>query len=108
MFFLGCTAVFAADPVGHYTVKGTNPGNGDSYSGDVTVTKTGDTFKVVWTVGDSKYVGTGVGNDEFITVSYKSGDATGLSLMGHDGDNWKGIWAYAEGTELGTELWTRE
>ena len=29
-------AAFAADPVGSYTVKGTNPGNNGTYSGRVT------------------------------------------------------------------------
>ena len=35
-------AAFAADPVGSYTVKGTNPGDKGSYSGKVTVTKNGE------------------------------------------------------------------
>ena len=47
-----------ADPVGHYSVAGANPGGGGKYSGDVTVDKTGDTYKVVWQVGDDTYIGT--------------------------------------------------
>jgi hypothetical protein len=41
------SAAFAADPVGRYAVSGVSPGGGGSYSGTATVTKTGDTFKVV-------------------------------------------------------------
>ena len=36
------TAAFA-DPVGRYRVQGTNPGTAKPYSGEVAVTKTGDT-----------------------------------------------------------------
>ena len=99
---------FAADPVGHYSVKGTSPNGGSDYSGDVTVQKTGDTYSVVWTIGDTKFIGTGVGNDEFLTVSYKSGDNTGLALYGHDAEGWTGVWTYAGGKTLGTEKWVRD
>jgi hypothetical protein len=33
-----------ADPAGTYRVSGTNPGNGSTYSGTVTVKRNGDTF----------------------------------------------------------------
>ena len=101
-------AAFAADPAGHYSVKGTSPGGGGAYSGDVTVKKTGETYSVVWTIDGTKYIGTGVGNEEFLTVSYKSGDATGVALYGHKTDGWSGVWTYAGGTQLGTETWAKE
>jgi hypothetical protein len=102
------TLAFAGDPVGHYKVDGTGPSGGNAYSGEVSVEKTGDTYKVVWTIGQQEFIGTGVGNDEFMTVAYKSGDNTGIALYGQDGTGWKGIWTYAGGTTLGTEKWTRE
>ena len=43
-------AAFAADPVGSYSVEGTNPGSGSRYSGTVTVEKTGQTYRVIWVV----------------------------------------------------------
>ena len=52
----GCVAVVLtgmtafADPVGKYDVEGTNP-SGSTYSGSVSVQKTGDTYKVTWTIG---------------------------------------------------------
>ena len=64
---------FAADPVGTYDVQGSNPGGGSSYRGTVTVEKTGETYRVVWVVGGTRYVGTGIGNREFLAVSYRSG-----------------------------------
>ena len=100
-------SAFAADPVGSYTVKGTNPGNKGSYSGKVTVTKTGETYSVIWIVGSTKYVGTGIGNKDFIAVSYKSEEGTGLALYGADGGNWAGVWTYSGGRQVGAEMWSR-
>ena len=112
-FMAGCvaavligTAAFA-DPVGKYDVAGTNP-SGSSYSGTVSVQKTGDTYKVTWNIGGTQYVGTAIGVDDFLAVSYVSGGNTGLALFGADGDEWKGIWTYAGGTKVGTESWTKK
>jgi hypothetical protein len=106
---LGCfaSAAFAADPTGTYNVQGKNP-SGTSYEGTVTVTNTGDTYKVVWQVGGSTYTGTAIGNKDFLGVSYQSGDNTGLALYGEDGGNWNGVWTYAGGTSIGTEVWKRQ
>ena len=101
------TAAFA-DPAGRYFVEGTDPGKPNStYTGTVTVEKTGDTYKVVWVIGGTQYVGTGIGNKDFLAVSYKSGSDTGLALYGADGGNWVGVWTYAGGKELGPETWKR-
>jgi hypothetical protein len=100
------TAAFA-DPVGKYDVKGTNPGSDKIYSGTVTVERTGETYKVVWVIDGTRYVGTGIGDKEFISVSYKSGNNTGLALYGTEGDGWLGVWTYAGGTQMGAERWTR-
>ncbi|HEX3709452.1 MAG TPA: hypothetical protein VHV56_06150 [Pseudolabrys sp.] len=102
------TAAFAADPSGKYTVEGANPGHGSKYEGTVTISKNGDTYRVVWIVGNTRYIGTGIGNDKFIAVSYRSGNETGLALYGAEGDNWQGVWTYAGGNKIGTEVWTRE
>ena len=112
-FIAGCVAVVLtgaaalADPAGRYDVAGTNP-SGSGYSGTVSVQKTGDTYKVTWNIGGTQYIGTGIGNDEFLAVSYVSGGNTGLALFGEDGDGWKGIWTYAGGTTVGTEAWTKK
>lgn len=105
---LSSAAAFAADPVGKYTIKGTNPGKDTGYTGTVTVSKTGDTYSVVWVVGGTRYVGTGIGNKDFLAVSYKSGDSTGLALYGADGEDWAGVWTYAGGRTVGAEVWERE
>jgi hypothetical protein len=103
-----CTAAFAADPIGKYDVEGANPGGKGKYHGTVTVEKTGETYRVVWVVGSTRYIGTGIGNKDFIAVSYRSGNDTGLALYGADGGNWAGIWTYAGGREVGPEVWKRQ
>ena len=100
-------AALAADPVGNYDVEGTNPGGGSRYSGTVSITKTGETYRVVWVVGSTRYIGTGIGNKDFIAVSYRSGSDTGLALYGADGGNWAGVWAYAGARQVGAEIWHR-
>ncbi|MFA6265738.1 MAG: hypothetical protein WC670_08500 [Pseudolabrys sp.] len=105
---MSVATAFAADPVGSYTIQGTNPGNKGGYSGTVSVTKTGETYSVVWIVGGTKFVGTGIGNKDFIAVSYKSDSGTGLALYGADGGNWAGVWTYAGGRQVGSEKWTRD
>ena len=81
---------FAADPVGRYSVEGTNPGGGSKYAGTVCGRKTGETYRVIWVVGGTRYVGTGIGDKDFIAVSYNSGSDTGLALYGAYRDNWSG------------------
>jgi hypothetical protein len=102
------SATAFADPGGRYAVEGTNPGGGSQYTHTVTVEKTGDTYRVMWVVGSTRYVGTGIGDHDFIAVSYKSGNDSGLALYGADGDNWSGVWAYAGARQMGTEVWKRE
>ena len=99
---------FAADLTGDYTIEGSNPGNKGHYTGTVTVRRTGETYSVVWVVGGTRYVGTGIGNKDFIAVSYRSGNDTGLALYGADGANWNGIWTYAGGKQVGAERWLRQ
>ena len=50
---------------------------------------------------------TGIGNKDFLAVSYKSGNDTGLALYGADGGNWTGIWTYSGGKQVGPEVWKR-
>jgi hypothetical protein len=97
-----------ADPVGKYDIEGTNPGSDTTYSGTVSVERTGQTYRVVWVVGGTRSIGTGVGNKDFISVSYKTGSYTGLALYAPEGDGWVGVWTYAGGTQLGAERWTRQ
>jgi hypothetical protein len=101
------SAALASDPAGFYLASGTDAATGGAYSGTVRVERTGDTYRVTWIVGNTQYDGTGIGNNDFLAVSYRAGNITGLALYGAKGDNWEGIWAYAGGRRLGTETWSR-
>ena len=107
MSVFGATAALA-DPVGRYSVEGINPGSGTKYTGTVNVEQTGETYRVTWVVGDARFIGTGIGDKNFLAVSYKSGDSTGLALYGADTADWTGVWAYSGGTKMGAEKWTRK
>jgi len=105
---LSCTLAFAGDPVGRYSVVGTNPGNKGQYSGTVRVERTGQTFRVTWDIGSQTFLGTGIGSDKGFAVSYRSGSQTGLAIYGANGDNWEGVWTYTGGQDIGGEAWTRQ
>jgi len=102
------TLLAFADPVGRYTVTGSNPGNNGRYSGTVTVERTGDTFRVTWDIGRQTFVGTGIGNEKGFAVTYRSGNQTGLAIYGSKGDGWEGVWTYTGGEQIGGEAWVRQ
>jgi hypothetical protein len=105
---LWLTSAALADPAGDYRVEGVNPGGGSSYKGTVSVAKSGETYRVVWVIQGQRYIGTGIGDKNFIAVSYRSGNETGLALYGEEGSNWVGIWAYQGGRQVGAERWVRQ
>jgi hypothetical protein len=105
--FLLATSGAFAQMTGQYKVSGENP-DGSTYRGAATVEKTGDTYKVTWTVGGDRFIGTGIGSPEAIAVGYRSGSNTGIALIGKEGENYQVVWTYLNGRKLGTEKWTRE
>lgn len=102
------SAALAGDPVGKYAVSGKNPDGKSTYAGTAVVEKTGETYKVTWNIGGAIYAGTGIGDRNFLAVSYKSSGDTGLALFGEDGDNWAGVWTWHNGKKVGAEMWTRQ
>ena len=105
---LGSTMAIAADPEGRYRVVGNNPGGGPQYSGTVVVERTGETFRVTWDIGNRTFVGTGIGSERGLAVTYRSGTQTGLAIYGPQGDGWQGVWTFTDGRAIGGENWTRQ
>ena len=111
-----------AGPEGKYTVEGSNPGGGSVYQGTVAVERNGQTYSVVWDVGGTKYVGTGLGaanvkgtptmgpaseQDNAIAISYVSNGTFGLTFyVEQENGQWKGIWTFGGSSQIGTEIWT--
>ena len=106
---LGSTTAFAADPAGRYQVEGGNPGNSGAYHGVVTVQKTGQTYRVIWVIGSTRFVGTGIGTNDFFSVAYAApGKGFGLALYRPNGSDWAGVWTLAGGQTVGWETWKRQ
>lgn len=95
-----------ADIVGNYQVQGLNP-DGSTYTGTASVSKNGDTYRVTWVVAGTRFVGTGIGNDEALAITYRAGNNTGVCLVAREGNGYALVWTYAGGTQLGAEKWTR-
>ncbi|WP_244484274.1 MULTISPECIES: hypothetical protein [unclassified Rhizobium] len=110
-----------ADPVGTYDLVGINPDNGGEYSGTVTVSRNGETYTVVWTIGGAESTGVGLGSkrgssttgaasteDDTLAIGYGNGDGFGIATYELQPDgSWKGYWAYSGGEKVSTETWTR-
>jgi hypothetical protein len=111
---LGMVAAFSclaplpaeAQVVGRFSVEGQNP-NGSRYAGSASVERTGETYRVVWTIDGTRFVGTGIGNDQAIAITYRAGNETGVALLGEGSNGYGLVWTYAGGRDLGTERWTR-
>ncbi|MEO1397315.1 MAG: hypothetical protein AAFU56_00420 [Pseudomonadota bacterium] len=111
-----------AGPEGSYTVSGTDPGSGGTYTGTVTVERTGETYAVLWEVNGTDYLGTGLGaanvkgtptmgpasdQDTAIAISYVTDGSFGLTFyVEQENGQWKGIWTYGGSKNIGTEIWT--
>jgi hypothetical protein len=96
-----------AQLTGQYRVDGSNP-DGSTYRGTAQVEKTGDTYRVTWNIGGTRFTGTGIGSPEAIAIGYRSGSETGVALLGKEGENYGVVWAYVGGRQLGVEKWTRQ
>jgi hypothetical protein len=113
-----------AGPDGSYTVSGTNPGGGGAYKGTVNVTRTGETYEVIWDIAGTRFTGSGLGaapvkgqsvmgraddNDNTLAVGYVSGPSNfGLAFYVEQPDGtWQGIWTYGGSDRIGTEVWQR-
>jgi hypothetical protein len=92
---------------GQYRVEGENP-DGSTYKGTAQIEKTGDTWKVTWNIGGTRFVGTGIGTDEAIAIGYRSGSDTGIALLAKQGDQYVAAWTYLNGRKLGGEKWVRQ
>lgn len=114
--------VALADPVGTYDVVGINPDTGGEYTGTVTVSRHGETYNVVWTIGGTESTGVGLGSsqgnsattgaassdDDTLAVGYGNGDGFGIATYELQVDgSWKGHWAYAGGEKVSSETWKR-
>lgn len=92
-----------------YDIVGTNPGGNGGYKGIVTIEATGQLLQVTWILSNgSKVTGTGIINDNTMSVAYPSGNTYGVCLYVRDPatEVVNGTWSIAGSSQLGTERWT--
>ncbi|MBZ0164796.1 MAG: hypothetical protein K8H74_19040 [Notoacmeibacter sp.] len=110
-----------ADPTGTFDVVGTNPDTGKQYRGTVSVARTGETYAVVWNIGGSEFIGTGLGakfvgnrfvlgaaspDDTAISVGYVSETTFGMAMyFEQDDGHWEGAWTYGGSQTAAPEDW---
>ncbi|KAA0689432.1 hypothetical protein DTW90_31505 [Neorhizobium sp. P12A] len=113
-----------ADPTGTFKVVGKNADDGSTYTGTVKITRTGATYKVVWNIGGTESVGTGLGSrfdghdiesghatadDTGISVGYVSKDSYGIAVYYEQSNgNWEGVWSYGGSKGVTNETWIPE
>lgn len=95
---------------GRYTVEGSNPGRSEAtYRGLAEIRRTGDTYSIVWQIGQARQIGTGILTGSVLSVVFRTVEGQGggvASFETADGAVTSGRWAVTGGTATGTERWT--
>ncbi len=107
----GCTALQPTPPpvgrptpsddplVGTYRVTGTNP-DGSSYRGTLTIEAQGETYSLIWEVGNTLTTGVGLRQGDVLSGGWDCGVVT-YQIQG-DG-SLEGVWALCGERHIGTE-----
>jgi hypothetical protein len=101
------TAAHAIDGV--YRVEGHSPGSAEVYKGEAQIKKTGDTYTVIWRIGESGHVGTGILTDNVLSIFFQPLDrraSAGIaSFHVIDDKVVDGTWTILGGKAVGEERW---
>ena len=93
----------------HYTVAGTNPDNRPPYQGEVTITRNGVWYDIVWTIGADTFKGFGILEERVLFVRWIGPDCRGFGIATYtvqvDG-TLNGIWTIDGQDGQGTEVLT--
>lgn len=92
---------------GRYRVTGNVPGQSNSYEGIALIKKTGETYTILWQIGDVAYLGTGILTAGVLSVAFAPLNARagpGVASLRISGESVSGgAW-----TTLGTEVVAHE
>ena len=119
---LVAAAPVSADPVGKFSVKGIAPGTGDPYEGVVEVTKSGERYRVEWSLGKLRRTGFALGgaisegsfvigpahpDDLMLAIGFSdnSGFGTVTMFLQPDG-HYEGFLVHSGADLAGQEVWT--
>ena len=105
-------AAFAAPALaieGHYIVEGQNPGQPGSYKGEAQIKQTGRTYTVVWRIGQTQQIGTGIVIDNVLSIVFTPvGPARpGVAVYSISGDKVTGgVWTSLGSQVVAEEVWS--
>ena len=114
LWALAAGAVLTIGPAAHaidglYRVEGHSPGSTDVYKGEAQIKKTGATYTVVWRIGESGHVGTGILTDNVLSIFFQPLDrraSPGIaSFHVVDDKVVDGTWTILGGNVVGEERW---
>jgi hypothetical protein len=101
----------AADIEGTYSAVGSNPGGKGQYKGNVIISKSGETYKIVWSVGTA-YIGTGILIGDVLSVAYTDEGKKWFGIVAYKiksgGKVLEGLWTGHNGRNLGKETLTKK
>jgi hypothetical protein len=94
-----------SDPlVGAWSVEGAQP-TGSTYTGDAAISKSGDAFHIIWSIGGQSYSGVGVRRGDIVSVGWSDGEDHGVVDFDAKGDGTlNGTWFDAKGDKPGREV----
>jgi hypothetical protein len=93
---LAAHADAAKDVAGHYVANGVGV-NGGKYQSDVTITKTGESYAIVWKFNDRSFTGIGILRGDVLSVGWSNDGKAGVVLYTVKGDELDGKWADGTG-----------
>lgn len=86
------------DVAGEYKVKGSNP-DGGSYSGELNIVETGETWTAQWLIGSEVY-GSGLVVDDILILGYGDDYGIGVAIYEVSDTKLSGIWTYTAYDDL--------
>lgn len=92
---------------GTYTITSGKNAAGKPYTGKVDIAKNGETYTVKWTLPNESYSGVGILVGDTMVVGWGQDNGFGTVIYVQDGANFKGKWASANDTKLGSETLTK-
>lgn len=92
---------------GKYKITSGKSSTGTSYSGEVAIIHTGETYSLNWTLPNESYRGVGILQGDLLVVAWGSGKGYGVVTYEISDGKLDGKWAAAGSESLGTEALTK-
>ena len=94
---------------GLYNVEGRNPGQSQSYKGEVQIKQTGLTYTIIWKIGEGAQIGTGILVDNVLSIVFTAPGPTrpGLAVFTVADDKiLNGVWTSLGSQIVAEEVWS--